>query len=548
MLKRLFFSFLIAKIYYGLSISDEDWENAYYMAPITGAVLSKVLSDYIMDYPILHPRYQPFTVVEKQSGLPVLNSSNSEDFVWNIFRKLADMYVAIDPILAPKRYAIQLMVEDVQRDVVRLDSNVVLTSSDVSNGSGGTHERKQNVANFAADFFHNLFACVEAIKTGDYSAYKDTDVPSLAPSTSSPTASPTLAPSSSPTTASPTVKTTEQVTQKAAGNATEVKTGGGGKKHHNKNKNNNATDTSSGGGTNGTIVESNATDTTSGGGTNGTIVENTESTEDDDGLADVDNRYLQSINDVVEQIENIETELNDEDSSENIDDNFVDDAKEAADEAEKAAEAAKEAADLNDDVKAAEAAVIAAEAAKKAAQATSDAAAEAAIESLLSGDGDMMTNVIQTCFSDPKYGIQEFADEENDLPPSTNAYLYVDGSHYYRLNLTAPFFKVQPSINSLPKTNMVPLGKSDVVDIGLAFAIIGGFCFGVIVILHHIRVLNWDERLQFKWFFHPTASGSKKTKRGGYSNTSTREAHDDDSVSTGGDLELADRQIPNGSH
>ena len=474
-----------------------------------------------MDYPILHPRYQPFTVVEKQSGNPVLNSSNSEDFVWNIFRKLADMYVAIDPILAPKRYAIQLMVEDVQRDVVRLDSNVVLTSSDVSDGSGGTHERKQNVANFAADFFYNLFACVEAIKTGDYSAYKDTDVPSLAPSTSSPTASPTLALSASPTTASPTVKTTEEVTQEATGNVT----GGGGKKHHNKNKNKNATDTSSGE-------------------TNETIVENTDSTEEDDGLADGGNRYLQSINDVVEQIQNIETELNAENSSESIDDNFVDDAKEAADEAEEAAEAA----DLNDDVKAAEAAVIAAEAAKKAAKATSDAAAEAAIEGLLSGDGDMMTNVIQTCFSDPKYGIQEYADEENDLPPSTNAYLYVDGSHYYRLNLTAPFFKVQPSINSLPKTNMVPLGKSDVVDIGLAFAIIGGFCFGVIVMLHHIRVLNWDERLQFKWFFHPTASGSKKTKRGGYSNTSTREAHDDDSVSIGGDLELADRQISNGSH
>ena len=531
-------SFLTAKIYYGVSISDEEWENAYYMAPITGAVLSKVLSDYIMDYPILHPRYQPFTVVEKQSGKSVLNSSNSEDFVWNIFRKLADMYVAIDPILAPKRYAIQLMVEDVQRDVVRLDSNVVLTSSDVSNGSGGTHERKQNVANFAAEFFHNLYSCVEAIKTGDYSAYEDTDVPTLAPSTSSPTASPT-------------VKTTEVVTQKSAGNATDQKAGGGGKWHHNKNKNhnknkhNNATDTNSGGGINGTIVDNNATDTSSGGGTNGTIVESTESAENDDELADGGTRYLQSINDVVEQIQNIETELNDEDFKPPEIDNFVDDANEAAEEAQKAAEAAQEAAESNEDGKAAEAAGLAAEAAKKAAQATSDAASESLIESLLSGDGDLMTNVIQTCFSDPKYGIQEFEDEINDLPLSTNAYLYVDGSHYYRLNLTAPFFNVQPSINSLPKTNMVPLGKSDIVDVGLAFAIIGGFFFGVVVMLHHIRVLDWDERLRFKWFFHPTTSGSKKTKRGGYSNTSTRDSiHDDDSISIGGDLELSDRQIP----
>ena len=74
----------IAKIYYSLSIDGQDWENAYYMAPITGAVLSKILTDYIMEYPTLHPRYQPFTVVEKKSGKPVLNSSNSEDFVWNV--------------------------------------------------------------------------------------------------------------------------------------------------------------------------------------------------------------------------------------------------------------------------------------------------------------------------------------------------------------------------------------------------------------------------------------------------------------------------------
>lgn len=135
----------IAKIYYSLSIDGQDWENAYYMAPITGAVLSKILTDYIMEYPTLHPRYQPFTVVEKKSGKPVLNSSNSEDFVWNVFRKLADMYVAVDPILAPKRYAIELTVENVERDVKRVDSNLIVKTNSVETESGVSHERSQNV-------------------------------------------------------------------------------------------------------------------------------------------------------------------------------------------------------------------------------------------------------------------------------------------------------------------------------------------------------------------------------------------------------------------
>jgi hypothetical protein len=460
------------------------------MAPITGAVLQKILSDYIMDYPIIHPRYQPFTVVEKQSGKAILNSSNSEDFVWNIFRKLADMYVAIDPILAPKRYGIQLIVEDVQRDVVKLDSNVVMTSNGANSQSGGTHERQQNVANVAAQFFDAFYSCVEAIKTGDYSTYDVTEIPTLAPSTSSPTVAPT-------------VKVTEIVTEVV----TQQNTGG---------------------------------DTTDEG-VNGTAVEDTESVETNG--SGEGNRFLRSMNDVVEQIQDIESELNDGDVLKPGND---DNAKEAAEQAEMAAEAAKAAAASKEKEKSIEAAELAAEAAKKAAQATSDAIAEADIDSLLSGDGGMMTDVLKTCFSDPKFGITELADEDREIPLSTNAYLYVDGSHYYQLNLTAPFINVQQSIPTLPKQNMAPDGKSDVVDIGLAFAIIGGFCFGIIVMLHHIRVLNWDDRLQFKWFFHPDGSKGKKTKRGGYSNTSTRECNDDDSISIGDDLELAHRQIPNG--
>ena len=217
------------------------------------------------------------------------------------------------------------------------------------------------------------------------------------------------------------------------------------------------------------------------------------------------------------------TSIEDEDSSLLP---FVDDAKEAAELAEKAAEKAKVAAANFDDTEAEEAAGAAVEAAKIAAQATVDAAVQIATESLLSGDGEMMSNVIQTCFSDPKYGISE--ESEDGKIAATNVYLFLDGSHYQRLNLTAPYVKVVESSQALPKPNLVPSGKGDVVDIGLALAIIGGFCFGMIVLLHHIRILNWDNRLQFKWFFHPTVRPTRK--RDGYSTSLDCESADDDSI------------------
>jgi hypothetical protein len=492
-----------AKIYYSQSIDGQNWENAYYMAPITGAVLSKILTDYIMEYPTLHPRYQPFTVVEKKSGKPVLNSSNSEDFVWNVFRKLADMYVAVDPILAPKRYAIELTVENVERDVKRLDSGVVVTSSTVENESGASHERSQNVANRAADFYFNFYLCVEAIKTGDYSKFIETVAPIAAPS---------AAPSSSPTirvTDAPTVKVTEKnVEDEPVDEETDTK-----ETNDNKNEGEEIKEESN------IVEEINTQPDTDG--------------ENEDGGLEL--RNLRALSDVSSQIDSIENDLNDPlDTSDDVDNvlPFVDDAKEQAKNAENAAEEAVVSAH---DEEAKEKAEIALEAAKKASQATSEAAAAILSDNLLSGDGDLMANALQNCFTDPVYGIA-------GADSLTNAYLYVDGSHYYRLNLTAPYLRVQSSVNTLPKPVVSPDGKSDVVDYGLAFLIIGCFCFGLVVMLHHIRVLDWDERLQFRWFFHPTSSGKKKkTKRGGYSNT---QLHDDDSVSTDDDmrtLELPER-------
>ena len=223
----------------------------------------------------------------------------------------------------------------------------------------------------------------------------------------------------------------------------------------------------------------------------------------------------------------------------------VNDANNAADEAEKAAVVAKESAHSDEDHKAADAAGQAASAAKKAAQATSDAAADSAMESLLSGDGAMMTSIMSTCFSDPKYGIKKpFTEEgqvhEGSSDGTSNAFIYVDGLHYYRVNLTAPFMQIESLDHSIPLPNFLPEGKGDPIDIALATAIIGGFFFGIIVLLHHIRVLDWDMRLQFKWFFHPR---QESLKRGGYSRSiSTAEYPDDLSLEdTSNDVELSSR-------
>ena len=560
-----------AKIYYDRSISEKDWDNAYYMAPITGAVLSKVLGDYITDYPIQYPRYQPFKVVEKGSGDTVVDSSNSEDFVWNVFKKLANMYVAIDPILAPQRYEIELVVEDASRDYEMMESSQVLSSSDIEN-SGGSHERKQNAANYAAEFYHKFYSCIEAIQTGDYSEFIKTDQPTLAP-TAGPTNAPTVKVTGSPTvkvTGSPTTGTTDSITKDAdsqkegeGANSTNTTDESKDKYSEDDTKDISPEENDAAPEENDAAPEEDdaAPEENDAAPEENDVVpeENDVSSEENDlpeenvvapgENGDGENRKLRALgmNDVGEQIDNIESELNNEDgeTSHDIDSNVlpkVDDAKEAAQEAEKAAETAQKAATEVDDEKAAEAAGVAVEAAKKAAQATSDAVDQVASESLLSGEGELMANIIQTCFTDPKYGVSEFPDEKDALPIATNVYLYDDGAHYHRLNLTSPYVRVRASLRPLPKPNLVPSGKGDVVDIGLAMAIIGAFCFGIIVMLHHTRVLQWNSRLQFKWFFHPTSKS--KPKRGAYSHTPNCDTADDDSIGfddqSVNEVELAD--------
>ncbi len=422
------------------------------------------------------------------------------------------MYVSVNPVLTPKRYGLQLYVEDASRDVKRLNS------ASSSSSSNTNSETVMNVANAAAQFYDKIYSCLGAIKSGDYSAYEKTAAPSVPPSRA-PTAHPTAEPTIHLETAEISNTTTPKISPTNAtdddDNYGENSGEGEEEGEEEANGDTDANDTDNANDTNDTSEVNDETDKT-----NIDAKEN----EGSNDLRSLDSYVADALMVEREKGEGegeerngdfevgttddnyYQEEFDNDSSSDTEEENFVEDAENAAQEAMKAAETAKEIAESFNENKAAEAAEQAAEAAQKAAIATSEAAAKAATENLLSGDGAMMSSIISTCFSDPKYNIRLDDIDGSGLSSikTTNAFLYIDGSHYYRLNMTSPYITAKAVRNPIPTPNFLEEGKGDIVDITLAFAIITGFFFGIIVMLHHIRLLNLDSRLNFAWFFHPT--------------------------------------------
>jgi hypothetical protein len=547
------------------------------MAPITGAVLSKIMNEYMVEYPIRHPRYQPFTIIEKSTSKTIVKSSNGDDFTWNVIHALAEMFVNIDPIVVPQRFETKLYVENKKRDFENMSSSSMVTKMEATNtnshhGHGFDHgqdhhpqqhqqqQHEQKVANAAASFYQKLYSCLGAMQLGDYSAFDKTEQPTYPPSSypsTVPSSSPTSTLSQSPT-AALSIKGTEGITtlttthtssSSSSSSSSESKLKNSAqinqddmnkkkhgsndnknKKHNNndKNKKHNNNDDDNGNDDNDKGNEVNVSNN------DNDIKNNNTATTDftNQGEEENEGRQRRLKYRMISNSKNINN--NDDDRNNDNDDgtdgnkgenHYVQDAEEAAQEAMEAAEIANELAESFPENEAALAAEQAAEAAKKAAHATSEAAALAAIDGIKSGDGDMMTSVISTCFSDGKYGIRydEYESFDNrdgnddnrsgdndDIITSatttttTHAYVYIDGSHYYRLNLTAPYLTVSTVHNPLPTTTPVPEGKGDFIDISLAIAIIGGLCFGIFVMLHHIRFIHIASRFKYEWFFHPT--------------------------------------------
>ena len=106
-------------------------------------------------------------------------------------------------------------------------------------------------------------------------------------------------------------------------------------------------------------------------------------------------------------------------------------------------------------------------------QMTTEVEAHEAMYKLLSGDDE----IISTCFSDIKYGIRE----QNILQEeaTTNVYVYINETQHYRLNLTFPYMKVTATNGSMPRA--VP--EEEFLSSGLVFAYVIASAFGICLAL-----------------------------------------------------------------
>eukprot|EP00978_Attheya_sp_CCMP212_P019936 scaffold56621_cov40-Attheya_sp.AAC.2 len=216
-------------IYFTSQIKATEWTSAYYMAPLTGAVLQKILESAV-DYPLHHPRYQPFQVVshdgnsdndESDDNL-VLKSSSAQDFVWHMLDAMANLYVDIDPVLVPPRQSLQLYVAS-HSDISKVSGFDPVptfdTDEDLAGDAGGGGDAndkeghdpnnketttiiKRTMAQEAVQFLERFYSCAMALKTAQYDLiFRPPPSHSNAnanPTTLSPTAS-TDAPSTTPT-------------------------------------------------------------------------------------------------------------------------------------------------------------------------------------------------------------------------------------------------------------------------------------------------------------------------------------------------------------
>jgi hypothetical protein len=169
----------------------------------------------------------------------------------------------------------------------------------------------------------------------------------------------------------------------------------------------------------------------------------------------------------------------------------------------------------------------AAKAAQKAKDASVAARSKASAEALLSGDGVLMTSVLSSCFSDPKYGIRIKEDTHRvvdnnldddvskergsneefvrgvEMQEKTIAYLYFDGDVFFRLNLTAPYWGTARGLETVPPPHAHPEGHGDAVDWAIFLLILMGTLFGLLVMVHQAGIVV-DKRLRFRHFFNPT--------------------------------------------
>lgn len=452
----------VGKVYFTRAIVKEHYLSSYYMASITGTVLDKLLTEAV-GYAEQRRIYQPFAVFSEEKGKE-LRSWSSSDFMSFIWTRLARLGVEVEPILPPPVFEARLWVNSITKVVP-----------------------EPSVAQKAALFYKKLYACLDAIATNDYGKVQV--------KSAEPTASPV-----------PTISPSEGAHQDD----------NGGDRYRRRRIEEKGTSL-------GTKDEENSSEGKSVQqrqqvGKGDTVNDNTSTPTSAEGRTEPPSTVSPppSVTPTIKVTSPSPTEYESEEPTTTQDDETSEDderpaepakdaekAKQAADEAQKAANEAKNAAHSEGDTKAADAAQAAADAAHAAADATSKAASKQAMDSLLSGDGSIMSAIAATCFTDPQY---EIGSTDVNGTITAEAYLYRDSAFYYKLELVSPFVAVTRINRSLPKAvYRSDFGEGgDSLDWFLALSIAAALLLLVLLICQQMgkNYLTGLARCQ-RWFFNP---------------------------------------------
>jgi hypothetical protein len=182
------------KVYYTTSISN-GYLTANYLASLTGAVLNDLLLTAV-EYAEQHRRYQPFEVYQKERLL--LRSSSDTDFINSLWKHLANVGVELAPVIQPVQWQVRLQAESVDKVQAAPQAENSVPRSQI------------------ADFYSQLYECLNAVATSNYSVY---DAPAPAPdliannsTTDTEAPSMSMVPSTMPTRA-PSLEPTMQITK-----------------------------------------------------------------------------------------------------------------------------------------------------------------------------------------------------------------------------------------------------------------------------------------------------------------------------------------------
>ncbi len=475
-----------AKVYYTQKIVAENFLSSHYMASMTGAVLNKLLTEAV-EYAEYRRVYQPFAIYSDTDKL-LLRSSSSADFTWFVWSHLAKLGVEIEPILPPSMYDARLYTKSVTK--VFPDQSVVRE---------------------AATFYERLYNCMESIATNNYGSVSslkeltDVDGEDEADNDSSTTGdgdnrylgikSDQLEDYKNSRQHSRKGRALERAAEEVEVDKQEAEAGQielddletveievGEGEDDAENTLPEFDDTSVPKNLDGQITETPATATENG----EESLNVTQAALDNDVPTDEPTFAGSETDSPTATIHDVEK------------------AQNAANDAQKAADEAKIAAQTEGETKAADAAQAAADAALAAADATSNAASQAAKDSILSGDGTMMSSIISTCFSNPRY---EISSPDTNRTAPIDMYLFRDPSTYYKLELISPYLEVTKLSRPLPKaaSMLSDYGAGgDALDWTLAITIFLSMFLMVLMICQQMgkRYIAFIFRCQ-RWFFNP---------------------------------------------